>query len=56
MTKILAAATKFARDEEGASLVEYAMLLALICVICIGAVTALGHNISSMLTNLGGLI
>jgi len=56
MAKILAATAKFARDEEGASLVEYAMLLALICVICIGGVSALGSNISSMFAGLGSLI
>jgi pilus assembly protein Flp/PilA len=56
MSKILTATRKFVREEEGASLVEYAMLLALICVICIAGVTALGTNISSMFTNLGGLI
>jgi pilus assembly protein Flp/PilA len=56
MTTLLAAAAKFARDEDGASLVEYAMLLALICVICIGGVSALGTNISSMFSGLGALI
>ena len=30
------------RDEEGASLVEYVLLVALIAVVCIGAVSLLG--------------
>jgi pilus assembly protein Flp/PilA len=30
------------RDERGASLVEYALLVALIALVCIGAVTMLG--------------
>jgi pilus assembly protein Flp/PilA len=34
-------------DERGASLVEYALLVALIAVICIVAVTALGDNAST---------
>jgi len=34
-------------DEEGASLVEYALLVALIAVVCIAAVTLLGGNASS---------
>ena len=34
------------RDEEGASLVEYVLLVALIAVVCIAAVTALGQNAS----------
>lgn len=33
--------------ERGASLVEYALLLALIAVVCIVAVTALGLNLSN---------
>jgi pilus assembly protein Flp/PilA len=35
-----------ARTERGASLVEYALLVALIAVVCIIAVTALGNGIS----------
>lgn len=34
-------------DERGASLVEYALLVALIAVVCIAAVTLLGNNASS---------
>ena len=33
-------------DERGASLVEYALLIALIAVVCIAAVTALGSSAS----------
>jgi pilus assembly protein Flp/PilA len=33
------------RDESGQALVEYGMLVALIAVICIGAVTALGLDV-----------
>jgi pilus assembly protein Flp/PilA len=40
---------KFGEDERGASLVEYALLLALIAVVCIIAVTALGQNASTKL-------
>ncbi len=35
------------RDDRGASLVEYALLLALIAVVCISAVTALGSTTST---------
>jgi pilus assembly protein Flp/PilA len=52
MTKLLAASTKFVRDEEGASLVEYGLLLSLVAVVCITAITLLGTNISTMLNNL----
>ena len=37
------------RDDRGASLVEYALLVALIAVICIAAVTLLGGNASQKL-------
>ena len=36
--------------DAGAGLVEYALLLALIVVACIGAVTFLGNNLSSNLS------
>ena len=35
------------KTERGASLVEYALLVALIAVVCIAAVTILGKNASS---------
>ena len=43
MTELLAASTKFIRDEEGASLVEYGLLLTLVAVVCIGIV---GHHLA----------
>jgi pilus assembly protein Flp/PilA len=38
---------RFRRDEEGAALVEYGMLVGLIAVICVAAVTLLGTDISA---------
>jgi pilus assembly protein Flp/PilA len=35
---------RYGSTERGASLVEYALLVALIAVVCIGAVTLLGNN------------
>jgi pilus assembly protein Flp/PilA len=40
-------------DEKGASLVEYALLVALIAVICIAAITLLGQNASTKLQSVG---
>jgi pilus assembly protein Flp/PilA len=40
-------------DEKGASLVEYALLVALIAVVCIAAVTLLGQNASSKFDSVG---
>ena len=40
------ARARFGETERGASLVEYALLLALIAVVCIVAITALGKKAS----------
>jgi len=52
MTKLLSVAQKFVKAEEGATLAEYGLLLALIAVVCIGAITALGTQISTMFSTL----
>jgi len=41
-------------DEAGASLVEYALLLALIAIIAIAALILLGNSVSSTLNNTAG--
>jgi pilus assembly protein Flp/PilA len=43
-------------DERGASLVEYALLVALIAVVCIAAVTLLGKNASTKFSSVGSSI
>ncbi len=43
-------------DERGASLVEYALLLALIAVICIIAIGFLGESASSQFEDIGSSI
>ena len=43
-------------DERGASLVEYALLVALIAVVCIAAITLLGNNASTKFSEVGGSI
>ena len=43
-------------DERGASLVEYALLVALIAVVCIAAVTLLGKNASNKFSSVGSSI
>ncbi len=44
------------RSERGASLVEYALLVALIAVVCIAAVTLLGRNASNKFSSVGSAI
>ena len=41
----------FVRNDEGAALAEYGLLIALIAVVCIAAVTFLGTQISGYLSN-----
>ena len=48
MTKFIAVAKKFVRDEQGATMVEYGLMLALIAVICLGAVTTVGTGARTM--------
>jgi pilus assembly protein Flp/PilA len=40
-------------SERGASLVEYALLVALIAVVCIGAITFLGNSADTKFSNVG---
>jgi pilus assembly protein Flp/PilA len=56
MTQWLAVAQRFARDEEGASLAEYGLLLGLIAVVCIAGMTLLGTSINSMFSSLASSI
>jgi pilus assembly protein Flp/PilA len=44
---------RISRDEAGASLIEYALLVGLIAIICIGGITALGGSVGGMLDGVG---
>ena len=44
--------TRFAKDESGAALVEYGILVGLIAVVCITAVTLLGTTINGVFTTI----
>ena len=48
--------TSKVKDERAASLVEYALLVALIAVVCIAAVTFLGKAASSKFSSVGSAI
>ena len=47
---------RFGDTERGASLVEYALLVALIAVVCIAAVTLLGGGAKKKFTKVGSSI
>ena len=56
MTKLRTLASKFVRGEEGASLAEYGLLLALIAIVCMAGMTLLGGKINTMFSNLSTTI
>ena len=47
---------RFGGSEQGASLVEYALLVALIAIVCIAAITLLGNSASTKFSTVGGSI
>jgi Flp pilus assembly pilin Flp len=47
MAMVLAAVKTFARGEEGAAIVEYALGLALITLVCLASIAALGAKLST---------
>jgi pilus assembly protein Flp/PilA len=51
MRKLFATVGQFLRDEDGPTAVEYAVMLALIIVVCITAITTLGTNASATFSN-----
>jgi len=47
---------EFMKREDGPTAVEYAVMLALIIVVCIGAITTLGKNANGTFTSVGTAI
>ena len=56
MSKFAQFALDFLRNEDGPTAVEYAVMLALIIVVCIGAITTLGSNANVTFTSVGNAI
>jgi pilus assembly protein Flp/PilA len=54
MKKLQKWAVDFLKNEDGPTAVEYAVMLALIIVVCITAITALGTNANKTFTNVSG--
>lgn len=46
----------FFKDEDGATMVEYGLMVALIAVICIAAVTLLGGNLRTIFNQIAGAV
>jgi pilus assembly protein Flp/PilA len=53
---LVKSAVEFLKREDGPTAVEYAVMLALIIVVCIAAVTTLGKNANSTFTQVGSTI
>ncbi|MSR33123.1 MAG: Flp family type IVb pilin [Gemmataceae bacterium] len=51
MMKIREKVSRFLKSEDGPTAVEYAVMVALIIVVAIGAVTFLGQSVSGQLSN-----
>jgi len=56
MNSILRPMVRFLKAEDGPTAVEYAVMLALIIVVCIAAVTAIGTNANSTFSRVGSTI
>jgi pilus assembly protein Flp/PilA len=56
MENFSSAIVKFLKSEDGPTAVEYAVMLALIIVVCIAAITTLGLNADNTFTSVGSSI
>ena len=56
MRKFTEAVVNFVKREDGPTAVEYAVMLALIIVVCLAAITTLGQNANSTFTTVGSKI
>lgn len=54
MKALLNRVKAFVKEEEGATATEYAVMLALIIVVALGAITALGQKVSSTFADIEG--
>lgn len=53
MRKLSEAVVRFIEREDGPTAVEYAVMLALIIVVCLAAITTLGQNANNTFSNVG---
>ena len=51
MSKLI---SKFVRDDSGATAIEYGLIAALIAVVIIGALTAIGGNLNAVMNQVAG--
>jgi pilus assembly protein Flp/PilA len=56
MSNFTKSLVSFLKNEDGPTAVEYAVMLALIIVVCITAISALGSNASNTFTYVGNAV
>jgi pilus assembly protein Flp/PilA len=56
MTQLIARIQTFITQEDGSTMVEYGLMVALIAIACIGTVVLVGSNLSGLFTNISGSI
>ncbi len=56
MKYLLSPLVRFLKAEDGPTAVEYAVMLALIIIVCIVAVTAIGTNSSATFSKVGSVV
>ena len=56
LSRISGSVVNFLKREDGPTAVEYAVMLALIIVVCIGAITTLGKNANNTFTTVGNTV
>ena len=56
MKKLMQKVVNFLKREDGPTAVEYAVMLALIIVVCIAAITAIGTNANSTFSKVGSTL
>ena len=56
MRSLAKSVVNFLKREDGPTAVEYAVMLALIIVVCIGAITTLGKNANNTFTSVGNTV
>ena len=55
MRSVITVVRKLVRDEEGAALVEYGLLIALIAVICVIVIATLGNTVSAKFSEMNAI-
>ncbi len=56
MKALVARAKSFIRSEDGPTATEYAVMLALIIIVALGAITLLGEKVNTIFTNVDGAL